>query len=134
MVTPESLTKVLDFGLPSWIAAPPLSLDDDEKTRSIYFDATPNRGRTIVGTVAYMSPEQAEAARWTLVPISFPSARFSTNFHRQRTFKGKTSLQTLTAVLRMAPHLPCSRPERRAARVEEIIMRCLARSRQRWHP
>ena len=137
MVTPESLTKVLDFGLAKLDAgSSPLTLDDDERTRSIYFDAAPKTAEgAIIGTVAYMSPEQAEGR-----VVDSRSDIFSLGallyelFTGQRTFKGKTSLQTLTSVLRDEPRTFTSLgvgdvpPE-----VEEIIMRCLRKDPdQRW--
>jgi len=58
--------------------------------RSISTRLPKPRKEPFVGTVLYV-PERRRAARWTLVPISFPSARFSTNFSpASATFKGKT--------------------------------------------
>jgi len=137
MVTPESLTKVLDFGLAKFgSGSGPLTLDDDERTRSIYFDAAPKTAEgAIVGTVAYMSPEQAEGrAVDSRSDIFSLGALLYELFTGQRTFKGKTSLQTLTSVLRDEP-----RPFQTLgvgdipSEVEEIIMRCLRKDPdQRW--
>ena len=137
MVTPESLAKVLDFGLAKLASgAGPLTLDEDDATRSLYIGAGPKTAEgAIVGTVAFMSPEQAEGhavdARSDI--FSFGSLLYEM-FTGQRAFQGKNSLQTLTAVLRDEPrpfaaYGITNLPEG----AEELVMHCLRKDPdQRW--
>ncbi len=98
MVTVEGRVKVLDFGLAklkeAWQPAP----DGLEPT----MDAT-GEGR-IFGTVAYMSPEQAEGK-----PVDQRSDVFSLGVvlyemaTGERPFKGDTSVSTISAILKDTP-------------------------------
>ena len=60
MVTPEGLVKVLDFGIARR-------------------DGAPDDGATTVGTLGYMSPEQALGQPLARLRISLLSAPFSTS-------------------------------------------------------
>ena len=97
LVTPNGHVKILDFGLaklrePEGVAA------GDQATRQLT-----GEGR-IVGTVAYMSPEQAEGR-----PVDHRTDIFSLGIllyemaTGQRPFQGDTSLSVLSAVLREQP-------------------------------
>jgi len=55
MITPAGVVKVLDFGL----AAVAQSSDSSDPANSPTLTISPTRAGMILGTVAYMSPEQA---------------------------------------------------------------------------
>ena len=98
MITPSGKVKVLDFGLAKraegWSAHP----DDATLT------ASPTSAGTVLGTVGYMSPEQAEGrdvdSRSDI--FSFGTVLYEMLTGR-RAFKGDTAARTLTAVLRDEP-------------------------------
>jgi serine/threonine protein kinase len=56
MVTPDGLLKILDFGLAKRVAAP---LEDVDSRETLSRHGT--RAGMLVGTLEYMSPEQAMA-------------------------------------------------------------------------
>jgi hypothetical protein len=89
---------VLDFGLAK--RAEGVSTHPDDATQT----AAPTTRGTVLGTVGYMSPEQAEGrdvdARTDI--FSFGTVLYEMLTGR-RTFKGDTAARTLTAVLRDEP-------------------------------
>ena len=102
------LVKVLDFGLAK--LADKGNSSDREFTASMHQDDTPASGEgSIVGTVSYMSPEQAEGkkvdARSDI--FSFGALLYEMVTGR-RAFQGDSRLSTLSAILREEPK-PASR-------------------------
>src|SRR5215467_13202460 len=59
-ITPEGVVKVLDFGLATAAAVPEAS-GDSERSPTITMEAT--RAGAIMGTAAYMAPEQARGGK-----------------------------------------------------------------------
>ena len=98
MVTADGFAKVLDFGLARLAMR---EAEPDFATRTAAADTKPG---TVLGTLAYMSPEQASGA-----PVDFRSDQFSFGavFYEmltgQRAFAKPTSVDTLSAVLRDEP-------------------------------
>ncbi len=122
LVTPEGRVKLVDFGL-ARLAHPVGDLGDAVET--------PARGHTdpgrIIGTVAYLSPEQA---RGGTVDARSDLFSFGCVLHEMLAgdppFLAATGVDTLMAVLREpAPRLPPLGPD--TAHLQAIVDRCLAK-------
>ncbi len=121
MVDESGLVKVLDFGLAK-LAAPASAMSGEDATMAT-MATTPGM---IVGTVAYMSPEQAEGK-----PIDARSDVFSFGsvlyemLTGRRAFQGQSSAALLSAVMRDDPK-PLSEVKRDVPpEVRRIVIRCL---------
>jgi serine/threonine-protein kinase len=131
MVTPEGLAKVLDFGLAK------LALDESGLSFQNSTDMTmsieiPNGNRpktaegAIIGTVAYMSPEQAEGRRIDARSdiFSFGAVLYEM-LTGDRAFQGSSGLEILAAVLRDNPRDLARAGVDAAPELQEIVSRCL---------
>jgi dienelactone hydrolase len=115
--------KVLDFGLAKLGPAVPASGHDSPTT---------TREGSLLGTVAYMSPEQAQGK-----PVDPRSDVFSLGIvlyemaTGSRPFGGDNAVSTLTAILRDAPARVTERAPAAPAALERIIERCLEKDPER---
>jgi eukaryotic-like serine/threonine-protein kinase len=121
-VRPDDSVKVLDFGLAKALAADG-TLTDTSTSPTLTAGAT--RAGIVLGTAAYMSPEQARARSvdrrtdiWAFGCVLFEM------LSGEVAFRGETTTDTLAAVLTKEPdfeHLPASTP----VTIRRLINRCL---------
>jgi serine/threonine protein kinase/Tol biopolymer transport system component len=121
-LTPEGKVKVLDFGLAKAFAGDGAN---DDPSNSPTLSAAATMQGTILGTAAYMSPEQARAKAvdkrtdiWAFGCVLYELLAGRQAFH------GETTTEILAAVLRGEPDwqaLPASTP----GKIRDLLRRCL---------
>ena len=121
MIGDDGRVKVLDFGLAK------LKESDASLAASLPTQALTGEGR-IMGTVAYMSPEQAEAK-----PVDPRSDVFSLGVvifemaTSQRPFKGDTPLSILSSILKDTPASLTDLKANLPRDLARIVRRCLSK-------
>jgi eukaryotic-like serine/threonine-protein kinase len=124
------LVKVLDFGLAKLLEKADNS--DLELTESLRSEGFSTQEGTIVGTISYMSPEQAEGkkvdARSDI--FSFGALLYEMVTGR-KAFLGDSKVSTLSAILREDPKPISQVVEGTPHELERIIGRCLRKNPER---
>ena len=125
------LVKVLDFGLAK--LTDKTEGGQAEFTETIRQDDAPSTGEgAIVGTISYMSPEQAEGKKVDARSDIFSfGALLYEMVTGQRAFQGDSKLSTLSAILREEPKPASQVVEGLPRELERIIARCLRKSPER---
>ena len=101
MVSKDGHVRILDFGLAKLVESQPLG---PEQHSDVVTSPQMTRAGLVVGTIGYMSPEQAAGK-----PVDFRSDQFSFGVmlyelaSATRPFQRETGAETLTAILREAP-------------------------------
>lgn len=121
MIRPDGIVKILDFGLAKLTSTPaPVSNDG-----STYYEGLTRAGM-VIGTVNYMSPEQARGE-----PIDPRSDFFSLGvvlfeaLTGQRPFKGKTTVDVLAAILNQDAGGPSEHVAGVPAELDRIVRKAM---------
>src|SRR5262250_2958270 len=119
-ITPDGVVKLLDFGLAKAFSETPEAASlDSENSPTVTLGATV--AGTVMGTAAYMSPEQAKGKRvdkradiwsWGVVLYELLMG--------ERLFHGEDAAETLAAVIHKEPELG-----RLPANVRRLLAECL---------
>ena len=130
IIDEDGRVKLLDFGLAKLTEK---TVDSEAATATMTAEDAPlTEEGSIAGTVAYMSPEQAEGrkvdARSDI--FSFGSVLYEMVTGR-RPFEGATKMSTISAILQKEPPPPGGLAPNLPAELEKIILRCLRKERDR---
>ena len=127
-ITPDGIAKVLDFGLGKLVIYETATVDEGELST---LTAAPTRGGVIIGTAAYMSPEQARgkpvdkrADIWAFGCVLYEMLAGI------RPFPGRTATEMIAAILEREPEwgkLPVTTPEP----ARRLLARCLEKDPKR---
>jgi serine/threonine-protein kinase len=119
----DGSVKVLDFGLAKALADPVLSTDPAD---SPTFSTGPTVAGVILGTAAYMSPEQAQGKPldkrtdiWSFGVVLYEM------FTGKPPFGGETAADALASILKEAPDL-----DRVPAKIRPLLQKCLEKDRR----
>jgi hypothetical protein len=122
MIRNDGIVKVLDFGLAKLIETTPLEAEAETRMQGL------TQAGMIVGTVAYMSPEQGRGktvdARTDIFSLGVVLYEMLT---RQHPFMGETMSHTMVAILEKEPPPLGQAVKDMPAELEQIINRTMAK-------
>src|SRR5438094_4103062 len=126
-ITPQGKVKLLDFGLARIFEDESEDLDSSNSPTLVSATA----GGGILGTAAYMSPEQARGQKadkqsdvWAFGCVLYEMLT------GQQTFRGQTVTDILSSIIRSAPDWS-AQPESTPVFVRSLLRRCLRKERSR---
>jgi Tol biopolymer transport system component/predicted Ser/Thr protein kinase len=126
MVTKDGFVKILDFGLAKLVEA-----GSDGASAMPTLGKPETHPGTVLGTVGYMSPEQASGE-----PLDYRSDQFSLGSilyelaTGKKPFQRKTAAETLSAIIREEPEAVAKLRPELPPPVRWIVERCLAKDRE----
>ena len=127
MIRRDGLIKVLDFGLAKLIEDGEINLNTEAETKMLV-NTMPN---VIMGTVNYMSPEQARGLETdTRTDIFSLGTVLYEMLTRRQPFTGKTVSDVIAAVLKNDPEPPCNFNREIPTELERIVSKTLAKDRE----
>ncbi len=124
MINRDGFVKILDFGLAKLM---PSSFESSGGTNLPTMTRGTEEG-TVLGTVGYMSPEQASGE-----PVDFRSDQFAMGAilyemaSGRRAFERRTPVQTLSAVIQEEPEPLASAAPKTPTNLVWLVERCLAK-------